>query len=149
MCTRTVPGYAAVSRLTQRVGIPPGDITADELDAVMGCTSPTNTQGELRHARTEPRLPDVEERTAGPLARELKTLGMAVLNIGPDRQHHRRPGDFCDLTERACRPGRRWPFTSALNRSTTSSTSANSDLNISGCINACVPCRSHRHPRRR
>ena len=77
-------------------GIPPGDITADELDASAAPQTVHKANCVSRMSRTwSPRRR--EERTASGVAR-LKALGMAVPNIGLIGNIIACPGgDFCDL----------------------------------------------------
>ncbi len=132
-----VPGYAAVSVSLKRVGIPPGDITADELDAVAALAD-KYTQGELRVTHEQNLvLPDVEKSELPALWRELKALGMAVPNIGLIGNIIACPGgDFCDLANAVS-----IPVAAAIHERFESLDYqfdiGELDLNISGCINAC------------
>ena len=132
-----VPGYAAVSVSLKRVGIPPGDITADELDAVAALAD-KYTQGELRVTHEQNLVfPDVEKSELPVLWRELKALGMAVPNIGLIGNIIACPGgDFCDLANAVS-----IPVAAAIHERFESLDYqfdiGELDLNISGCINAC------------
>ena len=132
-----VPGYAAVSVSLKRVGIPPGDITADELDAVAALAD-KYTQGELRVTHEQNLVfPDVEKSELPALWRELKALGMAVPNIGLIGNIIACPGgDFCDLANAVS-----IPVAAAIHERFESLDYqfdiGELDLNVSGCINAC------------
>ncbi len=135
--THRVPGYAAVTVSLKRVGIPPGDITADELDAVAALAD-RYTQGELRVTHEQNLVfPDVEKSELPGLWRELKALGMAVPNIGLIGNIIACPGgDFCDLANAVS-----IPVAAAIHERFESLDYqfdiGELDLNISGCINAC------------
>jgi len=132
-----LPGYAAVTVSLKRVGIPPGDITADELDAVAALAD-RYTQGELRVTHEQNLVfPDVEKSELPALWRELKALGMAVPNIGLIGNIIACPGgDFCDLANAVS-----IPVAKAIHERFESLDYqfdiGELDLNISGCINAC------------
>ncbi len=132
-----VPGYAAVTVSLKRVGTPPGDITADELDAVAALAD-QYTQGELRVTHEQNLVfPDVEKSELPALWRELKALGMATPNIGLIGNIIACPGgDFCDLANAVS-----IPVAAAIHERFESLDYqfdiGELDLNISGCINAC------------
>ncbi len=132
-----VPGYAAVTASLKRIGTPPGDITADELDAVAGLAD-VYTQGELRVTHEQNLVfPNVEKRALPALWRELHALGMATPNIGLIGNIIACPGgDFCDLANAVS-----IPVAAAIHERFESLDDqfdiGELDLNISGCINAC------------
>ena len=132
-----VPGYAAVSVSLKRIGVPPGDITADELDAVAALADQF-TQGELRVTHEQNLVfSDVEKSALPDLWRGLKALGMAVPNIGLIGNIIACPGgDFCDLANAVS-----IPVAAAIHERFESLDYqfdiGELDLNISGCINAC------------
>ena len=132
-----VPGYAAVSVSLKRIGVPPGDITADELDAVAALAD-QYTQGELRVTHEQNlAFADVEKSMLPDLWRGLKALGMAVPNIGLIGNIISCPGgDFCDLANAVS-----IPVAAAIHERFESLDYqfdiGELDLNISGCINAC------------
>ena len=132
-----VAGYAAVSVSLKRIGVPPGDITADELDAVAALAD-KYTQGELRVTHEQNLVfADVEKSALPDLWRDLKALGMAVPNIGLIGNIISCPGgDFCDLANAVS-----IPVAAAIHERFESLDYqfdiGELDLNISGCINAC------------
>ena len=132
-----VPGYAAVSVSLKRIGVPPGDITADELDAIAALAD-KYTQGELRVTHEQNLVfADVEKSALPDLWRDLKALGMAVPNIGLIGNIIACPGgDFCDLANAVS-----IPVAAAIHERFESLDYqfdiGELDLNISGCINAC------------
>ncbi len=132
-----VPGYAAVSVSLKRIGVPPGDITADEMD-VVAALADKYTQGELRVTHEQNLVfADVEKSALPDLWRDLKALGMAVPNIGLIGNIIACPGgDFCDLANAVS-----IPVAAAIHERFESLDYqfdiGELDLNISGCINAC------------
>ncbi len=132
-----VCGYAAVTLSLKRIGAPPGDITADELDRVAALADQFN-QGELRVTHEQNLVfSDVEVSALPELWRELKALGMATPNIGLIGNIIACPGgDFCDLANAVS-----IPVAAAIHERFESLDYqfdiGELDLNISGCINAC------------
>ena len=132
-----VPGYASVSVSLKRIGVPPGDITADELDAI-ATLADKYTQGEIRVTHEQNLVfADVEKNALPDLWRDLKALGMAVPNIGLIGNIIACPGgDFCDLANAVS-----IPVAAAIHERFESLDYqfdiGELDLNISGCINAC------------
>jgi sulfite reductase (NADPH) hemoprotein beta-component len=132
-----VPGYAAVTLSLKRPGVPPGDVTADQLDAIAELAD-RYSFGELRVTHEQNLvLPDVEQRQLHALWRELRTLGIAVPNIGLITNIIACPGgDFCSLANAAS-----IPVALALHQRFEDLDYAHDigelDLNISGCMNSC------------
>ncbi|MBC7709376.1 MAG: nitrite/sulfite reductase [Rhizobacter sp.] len=132
-----VSGYASVSVSLKRLGMPPGDITADELDAIAELAD-QYTQGELRVTHEQNLVfADVEKGELPALWSDLKALGMAVPNIGLIGNIIACPGgDFCDLANAVS-----IPVAAAIHERFESLDYqfdiGELDLNISGCINAC------------
>jgi sulfite reductase (NADPH) hemoprotein beta-component len=132
-----VSGYAAVTLSLKRKGVPPGDITADEMDRVADLAD-RFSQGELRVTHEQNLvLADVEKRTLPELCRELRTLGFATANIGLIGNIIACPGgDFCSLANAVS-----IPVAQAIHDRFESLDYqfdiGELDLNISGCINAC------------
>ena len=132
-----IAGYAAVSVSLKRIGVPPGDITADEMDAVAALAD-KYTQGELRVTHEQNLVfADVEKSALPDLWRDLNALGMAVPNIGLIGNIIACPGgDFCDLANAVS-----IPVAAAIHERFESLDYqfdiGELDLNISGCINAC------------
>jgi sulfite reductase (NADPH) hemoprotein beta-component len=132
-----VPGYAAVTLSLKRPGVPPGDVTADQLDAIAELAD-RYSFGELRVTHEQNLvLPDVEQRQLHALWRELRALGIAVPNIGLITNIIACPGgDFCSLANAAS-----IPVALALHERFEDLDYAHDigelDLNISGCMNSC------------
>ena len=142
-----VRGYAAVSISLKKTGVPPGDITSDQMGA-----SPTGRplflRRTARHARAEPRLRGRASRTARPWL-ELRALGRHA-NIGLLTNIISCPGG---ISARSPTPSRsRWPRRSSAASTTwtTCTTSANwiEYLRLHERLRP-PPRRPHRHPRRR
>jgi len=132
-----VDGYAAVTLSLKRIGVPPGDITADELDRVAALADQYN-QGELRVTHEQNLVfSDVEISQLPAMYAELKALGMATPNIGLIGNIIACPGgDFCDLANAVS-----IPVAASIHERFESLDYqfdiGELDLNISGCINAC------------
>jgi sulfite reductase (NADPH) hemoprotein beta-component len=130
-------GYAAVTLSLKRKGVPPGDITADELDAVAELAD-RYSQGELRVTHEQNLVfADVEVRALPALWSELKALGLATPNIGLIGNMIACPGgDFCSLANAASLPVAA-AITERFESLDYQFDIGELDLNISGCINAC------------
>jgi sulfite reductase (NADPH) hemoprotein beta-component len=132
-----VPGYAAVTLSLKRTGVPPGDATADQLDAIAGLAD-RYSFGELRVSHEQNLiLADVAQRDLHALWRELRPLGLATPNVGLITNIISCPGgDFCSLAN-----ARSIPVAEAIQRRFDDLDYAfdvgELDLNISGCMNAC------------
>jgi sulfite reductase (NADPH) hemoprotein beta-component len=132
-----VVGYAAVTLSLKRKGVPPGDITADELDAVAALAD-VYSQGELRVTHEQNLVfADVEIRKLPNLWTELKALGFATPNIGLIGNIIACPGgDFCSLANAVSIPVAA-AITERFESLDYQFDIGELDLNISGCINAC------------
>ncbi|TAG48700.1 MAG: nitrite/sulfite reductase [Betaproteobacteria bacterium] len=130
-------GYAAITLSLKRKGVPPGDITADELDAV-ALLADQYSQGELRVTHEQNLVfADVEVRALPALWSELKALGFATPNIGLIGNMIACPGgDFCSLANAASLPVAA-AITERFESLDYQFNIGELDLNISGCINAC------------
>jgi sulfite reductase (NADPH) hemoprotein beta-component len=132
-----VAGYAAVTLSLKRKGVPPGDVTADEMDAIASLAD-RFSQGELRVTHEQNLVfADVEKRALPELWNELKALGFATANIGLIGNIIACPGgDFCSLANAVS-----IPVAAAIHERFESLDYqfdiGELDLNISGCINAC------------
>jgi sulfite reductase (NADPH) hemoprotein beta-component len=132
-----VPGYAAVTLSLKRPGVPPGDVTSAQLDAIADLAD-RYSFGELRVSHEQNLiLPDVEQRQLHALWRELKALGIAVPNIGLISNMIACPGgDFCGLANAVS-----IPVALAINERFEDLDYQHDigelDLNISGCMNSC------------
>src|SRR4051812_11234790 len=77
-----VPGYAAVTLSLKKTGVPPGDVTAEQMDAIAGLAE-RYSFGELRVSHEQNLiLADVPQRELLALWREARALGLATPNIG-------------------------------------------------------------------
>ncbi|GAA4340410.1 nitrite/sulfite reductase [Pigmentiphaga soli] len=132
-----VAGYAAVTISLKRTGVPPGDITADQMDAVADLADRFSF-GELRVSHEQNLvLADVPRSQLHTLWRQLDALGLATPNVGLLTNIVACPGgDFCALANAVSIPvaeaiQRRFDDLDYLYDV------GELDLNISGCINAC------------
>ena len=132
-----VPGYAAVTLSLKKTGVPPGDLTSDQMDAVASLAD-AYSFGELRVTHEQNLvLADVRQRDLLALWSEAKRLGLATPNIGLLTNIIACPGgDFCSLAN-----ARSIPVAEAIQRRFDDLDHVfdigELDLNISGCMNAC------------
>src|SRR3989441_1484186 len=132
-----VPGYAAVTLSLKKTGVPPGDVTADQMDAIAQLAD-RYSFGELRVSHEQNLvLADVRQRDLPALWREARALGLATPNIGLLTNIISCPGgDFCSLAN-----AKSIPVAEALARRFDDLDYQHDigelDLNISGCMNAC------------
>jgi len=132
-----VPGYAAVTLSLKQTGTPPGDVTADQMDAIAALAD-RYSFGELRVSHEQNLiLADVRERDLPELWREARALGLATPNIGLITNIIACPGgDFCSLAN-----AKSIPVAQALQERFDALDYQHDigelDLNISGCMNAC------------
>jgi len=132
-----VAGYASVTLSLKPTGVPPGDITADQMDAVADL-SERYGYGEVRVSHEQNLvLADVRRSQLFSLWEELRALNMATPNIGLLTNIISCPGgDFCALANAVSIPvaeaiQARFEDLDYLFEI------GELDLNISGCINAC------------
>ncbi|HEU4644235.1 MAG TPA: nitrite/sulfite reductase [Burkholderiales bacterium] len=131
------PGYAAVTLSLKRTGVPPGDLTSDQMDAVAGLAE-RYSFGELRVTHEQNLVfADVRQDKLEALWRELRALGLATPNIGLLTNIIACPGgDFCSLAN-----AKSIPVAEAIQRRFDDLDYLHDigelDLNISGCMNAC------------
>lgn len=132
-----VPGYAAVTLSLKRTGVPPGDATAEQMEAIAGLADRYGF-GELRVSHEQNLiLPDVELNELPALWREADALGLATPNIGLITNIIACPGgDFCSLAN-----AKSIPVAEAIQRRFDDLDYVYDigelDLNISGCMNSC------------
>ena len=132
-----VPGYAAVTLSLKKTGVPPGDVTADQMDAIADLAD-RYSFGELRVSHEQNLVfADVAKRDLHALWRELRALGLATPNIGLLTNIVACPGgDFCSLAN-----ARSIPVAESIQRRFDDLDYVfdvgELDLNISGCMNAC------------
>jgi sulfite reductase (NADPH) hemoprotein beta-component len=132
-----VPGYAAVTLSLKKTGVPPGDATADQMDAVADLAD-AYSQGEVRVSHEQNLiLADVRQSELNALWQKAKALGFATPNIGLITNIIACPGgDFCSLAN-----AKSIPVAEAIQRRFDDLDHVYDigelDLNISGCMNSC------------
>jgi sulfite reductase (NADPH) hemoprotein beta-component len=132
-----VAGYAAVTLSLKKTGVPPGDVTSDQMDAIADLAD-RYSHGELRVSHEQNLvLADVRQRDLAPLWREARALGLATPNIGLLTNIISCPGgDFCALAN-----AKSIPVAQAIQERFDDLDYLHEigelDLNISGCMNAC------------
>ncbi|OWY38420.1 sulfite reductase [Xenophilus sp. AP218F] len=131
------PGYRSVVLSLKKTGVPPGDISAEQMDAAADWADRFGF-GELRVAHEQNLvLPDVAESDLYALWQQARLQGMATPNIGLLTDIISCPGgDFCSLAN-----ARSIPVAEAIQR-TFDDMDYLYDLgeiacNFSGCMNAC------------
>ena len=130
-------GYRAVTLSLKRAGLPPGDVTADQMDAAAGLAE-RFSHGELRVSHDQNLvLPWVREAELGALWRDARADGFATPNIGLLTDMIACPGgDLCALAN-----ARSIPIAAALTERFDDLDELHDigdiDLHISGCINSC------------
>ena len=130
-------GYAAVTLSLKPRDVPPGDATADRMDAVADLADRFGF-GELRVTHEQNLLlPDVERGRLFELWEALRPLGLATANAGLITNIVACPGgDFCSLAN-----ARSLPVAASIQEAFDDLDFVHDigelDLNISGCINSC------------
>ncbi|WER48185.1 nitrite/sulfite reductase [Cupriavidus sp. WKF15] len=132
-----VPGYAAVTVSLKATGTPPGDITADQMEAAADLADRYGS-GELRVSHEQNLIiADVRRTRLHELWQQLQTWNLATPNIGLLTNIIACPGgDFCSLANAVSIPlaeaiQQRFDDLDYLYEI------GELDLNISGCINSC------------
>jgi sulfite reductase (NADPH) hemoprotein beta-component len=132
-----VPGYAAVTLSLKKTGVPPGDVTSEQMDAIAGLAD-RYAFGELRVSHEQNLiLADVPLSRLHALWQEARTLGLATPNIGLLTNVIACPGgDFCSLAN-----AKSIPVAEAIQQRFDDLDYLHDigeiDVNISGCMNAC------------
>ena len=132
-----VPGYAIVTLSLKKTGVPPGDVTSDQMHAIANLAD-RYSFGELRVSHEQNLVfTDVRQGDLLSLWRELKALGLATPNVGLLTNIVCCPGgDFCSLAN-----AKSIPIAEAIQRRFDDLDYLHDigelDLNISGCMNAC------------
>ena len=132
-----VPGYAAVTLSLKKTGVPPGDVTSDQMDAIAGLAD-RYSQGELRVSHEQNLVfADVRQVDLLALWDEARKLGLATPNIGMITNIIACPGgDFCSLAN-----AKSIPVAQAIQERFDNLDYVYDigelDLNISGCMNSC------------
>ena len=132
-----IPGYAAVTLSLKRAGVPPGDATADQMDAVAELAD-RYSFGELRVTHEQNLLlADVRQSDLYALWLEAQALGLATPNLGMITNIISCPGgDYCSLAN-----AKSIPVAAAIQERFDDLDYVHDigelDLNISGCMNSC------------
>jgi len=131
------PGYAIVTISLKPIGAPPGDATAEQMDALADLADKYSF-GEIRVGHEQNlALPHVAKRDLPALWKALDKLGLATPNVNLITDIIACPGlDYCSLAN-----ARSIPIAQELTRRFANHELANLigrlHINISGCINAC------------
>ncbi|QDP22271.1 nitrite/sulfite reductase [Bradyrhizobium cosmicum] len=131
------PGYSIVTVSLKPIGAPPGDATAEQMDALADLADKYSF-GEIRVGHEQNlALPHVAKRDLPALWKALDKLGLATPNVNLITDIIACPGlDYCSLAN-----ARSIPIAQELTRRFANHELANLigrlHINISGCINAC------------
>src|SRR5664279_4704310 len=131
------PGYSIVTLSLKPIGGPPGDATADQMDAIADLADKYSF-GEIRVGHEQNlALPHVAQRDLPVLWKALDKIGVATPNVNLVTDIIACPGlDYCSLAN-----ARSIPIAQELTRRFANHDTANLigrlHVNISGCINAC------------
>jgi sulfite reductase (NADPH) hemoprotein beta-component len=132
-----LPGYAAVTLSLKKTGVPPGDVTSEQMDAIAELAD-RYSFGELRVTHEQNLvLADVRRADLYEVWQAARSLGLATPNIGLLTDLISCPGgDLCSLAN-----AKSIPVAEAIQRRFDDLDYLHDigeiDLNISGCINAC------------
>jgi sulfite reductase (NADPH) hemoprotein beta-component len=132
-----VSGYAAVTLSLKRTGVPPGDVTSGQMEAIAALAE-RYSFGELRVTHEQNLVfADVRQQDLPALWQELRVLGFATANIGLLTNIISCPGgDYCALAN-----AKSIPVAQAIQERFDELDYLHDigelDLNISGCMNAC------------
>lgn len=130
-------GYCIVTLSLKRTGIAPGDVTAEQMNAIADLAD-RYSFGELRTTHEQNIvLSDVKQSELYALWSDLKKQGLETANIGFLTNIIACPGgDFCSLAN-----AKSLPIAKAIQRRFDDLDAVYNigelDLNISGCMNAC------------
>ena len=132
-----VQGYAIVTVSLKPIGKPPGDATADQMDALADIADKYSF-GEIRVGHEQNlALPHVRKRDLPAVWKALDAIGLAIPNVNLVSDIIACPGlDYCSLAN-----ARSIPIAQEVTRRFANHDTANMigrlHINISGCINAC------------
>lgn len=132
-----IPGYRIVHISLKAPGVPPGDVTAEQMDALADLGD-RYSAGELRTTHEQNLvLAHVQERDLAALWRRLDQLGLGTPNIGTLNDMICCPGlDFCSLANAGS-----IPIAKQINAKFDSLAQlydlGEIKLKMSGCMNAC------------
>jgi len=132
-----VQGYSIVTLSLKPVGGPPGDATADQMDAVADLAEKYSF-GEIRVGHEQNLvLPHVAKRDLPKLWKALDRLGLATPNVNLVTDIIACPGlDYCSLANARSIPIAQ-ELTKRFANHDTAEMIGRLHINISGCINAC------------
>jgi sulfite reductase (NADPH) hemoprotein beta-component len=131
------PGYAAVTLSLKKTGVPPGDVTAEQMEAVADLAD-RYSFGELRVSHEQNLIfADVRLSDLYSLWGQIRALGFATPNVGLLTNIICCPGgDFCSLAN-----AKSIPVAEAIQQRFDDLDYLHDigeiDVNISGCMNAC------------
>lgn len=131
------PGYAVVTLSTKVTGIPPGDVSDEQMDAVANWAEAWSF-GELRISHQQNFvLPHVPQHQLFDLWQQARSTGLATANAGLLTDMICCPGgDYCSLAN-----AKSIPVAEAIQRRFEDYDYLHDlgdlDINISGCMNAC------------
>ena len=137
VASHKVPGYAIVTLSTKHTGVPPGDVTDAQMDAVADWADEYGF-GEIRIGHEQNFvLPDVAQDKLYELWQRAEGMALATANIGLLTDIVCCPGgDYCSLAN-----AKSIPIAEAIQRRYDDYDYLHDlgpiDLNISGCMNAC------------
>ena len=149
--THKVQGYSIVTISLKPVGAPPGDATAEQMDALADLAD-NYSFGEIRVGHEQNlALPHVAKRDLPALWKALDKIGLATPNVNLVSDIIACPGlDYCSLAN-----ARSIPIAQELTRRFANHDTARPDrpaahqhLRLHQCLRP-SPCRPHRHSRRR
>ena len=131
------PGYRAVTITLKATGMPPGDVSARQMDALADLAD-TFSVGELRTTHEQNIvLADVREDALHALWKALQPLGLAASNAGHITDLICCPGgDFCSLANAKSIPVAQ-DLQERFEAMDYQFDIGPLELNISGCMNAC------------
>jgi sulfite reductase (NADPH) hemoprotein beta-component len=132
-----VQGYSIVTLSLKPVGGPPGDATADQMDAIADLADKYSF-GEIRVGHEQNlALPHVAKRDLPALWKALDRIGVATPNVNLVTDIIACPGlDYCSLANARSIPIAQ-ELTRRFSNHDTASLIGRLHINISGCINAC------------
>ncbi len=131
------PGYAAATLSLKKTGVPPGDVTSEQMDAIADLAD-RYSFGELRVSHEQNLIfADVRKTDLHSLWQAARALGLATPNVGLLTNIICCPGgDFCSLAN-----AKSIPVAEAIQQRFDDLDYLHDigeiDLNISGCMNAC------------
>jgi sulfite reductase (NADPH) hemoprotein beta-component len=131
------PGYAAVTLSLKKTGVPPGDVTSEQMERIADLAD-RYSFGELRVSQEQNLIfADVQISELPALWEEVRALGFATPNIGLLTNIISCPGgDFCSLAN-----AKSIPVAEAIQERFEDLDYLHDigeiDVNISGCMNAC------------